>query len=108
MKLPLDAYRTHENVAAAVGAWGLLEPALGIDRSNNKTLNNGSTAEGAAGSQEGGDENDAWPRRSARAFVPNVFAMPHCNCDGSAVRCLARSEVQVIQILLEIHVGFVL
>ena len=62
MKLSLDAYSTDEN--AAVGAWALLEPAVGIDRS---------TTEGAVGSQEVGDENEAGARRLARAPVPNVY-----------------------------------
>ena len=35
--------------------------------------------------------------REGRPFT--TFAMPHCNRDGSAVHFLARSEVQVIQIL---------
>ena len=50
-----------------VSPWALLEPAVGIERS---------TAEGAAGGQGGGDENDAGARRSARAPVPNVRHVP--------------------------------
>ena len=65
MKLPLDAYSTDEN--AAVGAWALLEPVVDSDRS---------TAEGAAGGQGGGDEDEAGVRRSARAPVPNVRHLP--------------------------------
>ena len=65
MKLSLDAYSTNEN--AAVGAWALLEPAVGIHRS---------TTEGAVGSQEGGDENEAGARRLARAPVANVHYVP--------------------------------
>ena len=47
----------------------MLEPAVGIhiDRS---------TAEGAAGGQGGGDENNTGARRSARAPVPNVLHVP--------------------------------
>ena len=80
MKLALDAYSADENVA--VGAWALLAPpAVGIYRS---------TVEGAVGGQGGGDEDDrGGAGRQGRPFP--TFAISHCNCDGSAVHCLARS-----------------
>ena len=84
MKLALNAHSADENVA--LGAWAMLSPAAGIYRS---------TAKGAAGGQGGGDEDDGGGKgRQGRPFP--TFAMSHCNCDGSAVHCLARSEVQVI------------
>ena len=70
--------------------WALLATAVGIYRS---------TVEGAAGGQGSGDGDDGGGAgRQGRPFP--AFVMSHCNRDGSAVHCLARSEeVQVFQIL---------
>ena len=87
MMLTLDAYSADENVAG--GAWALLAPAVGIYRS---------TTEGAAGGKGGGDEDGGGGAGPQGRPFP-TFAMSYCNRDGSEVHCLARSEVQVVQIL---------